>query len=94
MHPAEAELWSWDEGNESELAAHGISPWEVEEVFGEGPKWAPNKRNRAGDWKMVGRTSGGRRLTVIVRFYEESALLRPITGWDSTSGERSRYDQG
>jgi hypothetical protein len=58
------------------------------------PIWIPNKRHRSGDWKMLGRTAGGRRLSVVVRFYEDRAVLRAITGWDSTPGELARYFRG
>jgi hypothetical protein len=54
----------------------------------------PNVRHRAGDWKMLGQTNGGRRLTIVVRLYSDRNVLRPITGWDSTAGERSRYFEG
>jgi len=52
---------------------------------------SPNRKHRAGDWKMVGTTRGGRALTIVVRWQEERVVLRPITGWDCTRGERSRY---
>jgi hypothetical protein len=94
QHPSTAESWEWDEGNERELAQHRIMPTEVYQVFENGPTWAPNVRRHAGDWKMMGRTRGGRRLTIVVRFYEDRAVLRPITGWDTTVGERARYFEG
>jgi len=92
-HPSEAEWWSWDDGNESELAAHSISAPEVEQVFNNGPLFVPNKKRRAGDWKMVGLTDGGRPLTVILRYDGNSASIRPITGWEPTAGERTKYFQ-
>ena len=93
-NPADAEAWEWDEGNENELYGHRITAQEVYEVWENGPVWIPNIRHRAGDWKMVGRTNGGRRLTIVVRLYSDRSVLRPITGWDSTAGERSRYFEG
>jgi uncharacterized DUF497 family protein len=91
--PWDAEAWEWDEGNEMELHRHGISPRDVYAVYSNGPVWAPNVRHHAGDWKML-QTDGGRRLTIVVRLYSDRRLLRPITGWDSTTGERSRYFEG
>lgn len=93
-HPSEAECWGWDEGNEEELAAHRILPEEVEDVWWEGPIWVPNIKHRSGDWKMIGLTGAGRRLTIVVRYYEDRRLLRPITGWETTDGERNRYFKG
>jgi uncharacterized DUF497 family protein len=90
-HPRHAQSWEWDEANESELAAHHIDPEEVHQVWAARPQWAPNRKHRAGDWKMLGRTLGGRRLAIVVRYLPESRALRPITGWDATAVETSKY---
>jgi uncharacterized DUF497 family protein len=90
-HPRYAEGIEFDEGNESELANHGISATEAYEVIANGPKWVPNKKNRAGLWKAVGRTNGGRALTLPVTYDEGRSVVRPITGWECTDGEKTRY---
>jgi uncharacterized DUF497 family protein len=90
-HPADAEYWEWDEGNESELWNHHIEADEVVQVWENRPVWVPNIRHRAGDWKMIGATHGGRRITVVVRYNDENRTLRPITAWRCTDGEISRY---
>ncbi len=87
MHPSQASGIEWDDGNEWELGRHGISLVDVLQVFVNDPVWARNKHNRSAQFKMVGRTDGGRRLTVIVLMAADSDLARPITGWDSTRGE-------
>ena len=83
--------FEWDEGNESELARHRITLQEVEEVFFNEPVWASNRRGRAGNRVMIGRTDGGRALTIIVRVELSTETIRAITGWESTRGERTRY---
>lgn len=40
---------------------------------------------------VVGYDRGGRLLTLICRYYPDRRLLRPITGWPTTAGERTRY---
>ena len=90
MHQGEASF-EWDEANESELSRHHITAQEVEQVFDSDPAWASNKRNRPGNRLMVGRTDGGRALTIVVRVNANSETIRAITGWDSTSGDRTRY---
>lgn len=85
------EAFEWDEGNEEELGRHRITPYEVEQVFENEPTWARNKRGRAGDWIVVGRTNGGRVLTIVFLLKGETDIVRPVTGWDSTRGERTRY---
>lgn len=93
MHPRDAEGFEWDEGNSSELRQphHPIEEWEAEQVFWNGPVWAPNKNEGSGDWKMIGYTDGGRALTLIVTTNPETRMLRVITGWACTKGERTRY---
>ncbi len=90
-HPSQAEAIDFDDGNESELAAHRIAAVEAWEVLSGDPTWARNKKGRAGVWLAVGYTSGGRALTLPVAYDSGTATVRPITGWDSTAGERRRY---
>jgi uncharacterized DUF497 family protein len=92
VHPSQAEGFEWDEGNESELARHHITPIEIEQVFDNEPTWTANKRGRAGDWVMYGRTNGGRPLTIVMLLKEPR--IRAVTGWDMSTGERMRYLRG
>ena len=94
MKPWQVECFQWDHGNEEELAAHQIHAWEVEDLFYSDPVWVPNRSNRSAAWKMVGRTSSGRALTVVATLVESRSALRPVTGWDTTQGERSKYMKG
>lgn len=99
--PEHAEAFQWDDeeeehGNTSHLAETrpnrpGIAWWEAEEVFANGGVFVPNKKEGTGDWKLVGLTNANRRLTLIVTYYEDRKVLRVITGWDCTVGERRRY---
>jgi len=92
MHPRDAEGFEWDEGNEDELwDPHRILPWEVEDVFWNRPTCVPNKKEGSGDYKMIGETNGGRRLTIVVETKEVTRMLRPITGWETTRGDLTRY---
>ena len=43
-HPLVAEAIDFDDGNESELARHGISAVEVWQVVTNDPTWVPNKK--------------------------------------------------
>ena len=92
MYPRDAEGFEWDEEeNEAELWIHRIRSWEVEQVFLSRPVWVRNRKGRSGDFKMVGRTNGGRRLTITVQVKAMKRQLRPITGWESTRSELSKY---
>lgn len=91
MKPWHAEAFEWDEANEGELARHRVSPADVENVFESSPVWVPNRKRRSGDWKMVGHTRGGRALTIVVSWDEARLVLRPVTGWNATSSDVTRY---
>jgi len=91
VRPWYAEAIEWDDGNESELARHEVSAEEVVQLLANDPVWVPNKRRRAGDWKVVGYTDGGRALTVVLHWDERRVVLRPITGWDCSSEETTKY---
>lgn len=99
--PEYAEAFDWDDedderGNTAHLAEArpdrpGIQTWEVEQVFANGGVFVPNKKAGSADWRLVGLTDAGRRLTLIVEYHEDRRVLRAITGWDCTPGERTRY---
>ena len=91
VHPDDAEAFDWNYGNVEELARHSITPFEVEEVFANERSWMPNKRSGVGNWMMIGRTDGGRLITVVILFTEDNRTIRPITGWDSDTGERTEF---
>ena len=91
LPPSDFSDIEFDEGNESELAGHHVSPSEVWEVLVGEPTWVPNKKGRAGTWLVVGFTTGGRCLSIPVVYDAARDSVRPITGWTSTVGERDRY---
>ncbi|SRR6266511_997174 len=91
MHPTQATELEWDDGNEGECARHGVSAVEVYQVWRNGPLYRPNKRGLAGDWMMIGRSDGGRLLTVVILARPEQKALRPITAWDASRGDRTVY---
>jgi hypothetical protein len=90
-HPQHAEDVELDEANETEMGRHRVRGWEAAEVFCNGPVWAGNKRARSGEWLMVGRTDGGRALTVPVSYDPVRGVVRPITAWDSSASELARF---
>ena len=96
MHPSEAEGFEWDDANALHLGRprHPIAEWEAEEVFWNGPVWVRNKKAGSGDWKMIGYTDSGRALTIVVEVRPQARLLRVVTGWPCTRGERTRYLRG
>lgn len=82
-----AEL-EFDEDNESELAAHGITAKEVLEILENRFTVRRNKKSRAGVRQLIGYTNGDRVLTIVLAQTHMPDRWRPVTGWDSTPPER------
>jgi len=77
------------------LGRRGISRREVEQLTDNRYVIAPNRgRRRHSAYKMrtrrivVGRTNGGRALTLVVQRTTEATSWTVVTGWNSTKRER------
>lgn len=83
QHPSKAVAFEWDGYNEDELADHEVLPYEVEQMFWNGPRFSRNKKRAAARWRMVGRTDSGRKLQVFVVWADQrDGVLRAVTGWE------------
>jgi hypothetical protein len=82
-----AEL-EFDDYNVEKLAVHGIAPQEIWQLLENEFTVRRNKKSRTGDRQLIGRTNGGRTLTVILVPTHVPDRWRPITGWESTEPER------
>lgn len=82
----------FDDDNTEELARHSVSIEEAFQVLDGRPRFFRNKRPHATAVIMVGPTSGGRLLTLPLAETPVAGLWRPASGWDSSPGERARYE--
>lgn len=73
------------------LAARQIEEWEAHEVFHNGYVPLRNKKNRAASHRWVGRTDGGRLLTLLVRESHDAGCWECVNGWEASAGERTLY---
>ena len=83
--------FEWDGGNLDEIEWHQVNDWECEECFFNDHEVYRNKRQgrRYSTYRLLGRTDGGRKLTVIFYVRERyrtgagqaTALVRVITAW-------------
>ena len=83
--------FEFDDANEPKFAAHGVSTSEVMQVLQGDFRVFRNKRHATGTYLLIGRTYGGRLLTIPVLETMTSGRWRPITAWDSSPGEVTRY---
>ncbi|MHB8575264.1 MAG: hypothetical protein ACYDCQ_08010 [Dehalococcoidia bacterium] len=84
MNPRRATGFDWDSrpgGNVDHLARRGIEWWEVEEIFLNRPEWRRNKKAAAGEYRMIGRSDGGKLCEIIVLTLPDVGELHAITGW-------------
>ena len=89
--PWDAENIEWDEGNEPKVVAHGISPNEVMEALLDAEIWRPNQKGKTGNWKVYGKTQGGKAITMVILWDPIRMNLRPITAWPSSESEKGKY---
>jgi len=74
------------------LGARGISTREAEQlprnhhVTTHNPREAPADAERV---LLIGRTDGGRRLTLVIERTEDPSVWLIVTGWPATVGERT-----
>lgn len=80
-------VFLWDDGNIDHVAAHGVTQWEVEQVFRRHPKV---RRAREGRYQAAGATEAGRHLVVHFR-YLGNGVVRVITARDMTLKERRTH---
>ena len=76
-------------GAEDELANHGVDLDEVLEVRWDDPAFFRDKE--PGRDLMIGRTNGGRLLTIVVEETRHSGTWEVVTGWESDKGERTQW---
>ncbi|MCU0574261.1 MAG: YcfL family protein [Syntrophobacteraceae bacterium] len=89
----------WDEDNISHIAAHGLSPEQVEEVYyGEGPTPTlalvnKKKHGRAVEYRyrLWGTDASGQCIEAIVAPYPEHGLWRCVTAFPMSSTTRKAY---
>jgi len=80
----------FDEHNTSEMRRHGVTEREVRQALDGSPKFFPNKKRHRASMIMVGRTAGGRLITVPLED-RTSGTWRPATAYDSNVPEQSVY---
>jgi len=82
-----------DDVNEAKAAAHGVSAAEVLQLLDGDFRLFRNKRGRTGTHVLIGRTHGGRFLTVPVVPTSVEGVWRVITAWPSSDAEKAKYQK-
>ena len=84
----------FDDRNEEKFSRHGVTAREVRQVVeAEKLRVFRNKKSDGNaPYILIGETHGGRLLPVPIDPTETPEVWRPRTAWDSSPGERERYE--
>ena len=89
--------FDWDAGNSAKCRKHGVSIWEVEELFEGSPQVSPDIEHSANEDRLlaVGRTATGRALFVVfmIRMVDGTFRIRPISARYMHGKEIDAYEK-
>jgi uncharacterized DUF497 family protein len=89
--------FDWDEGNRRKCQKHGVSNIEIEDLFAQSPRIAPDPRHSVDEDRMiaVGRTNTGRPVFVAftIRTKNKRRLIRPVTARYMHAKEIAAYEK-
>lgn len=83
------EEFEWDEANEEHVALRGFTRVRLSAVLEGDYLVFRNKRERAGDYRIVGRDRGGLLVTIVIKATHLPGRWRPITAWPSSASEEN-----
>lgn len=84
----------FDDENEPKFTSHQVTVAEVQQVFTKWPKYYVNRAGTRASHVMIGPTRSGRTLVVPIEPTGIDDLWRPVTAFESTPGQLSRYRKG
>lgn len=89
--------FDWDAGNRAKCRKHGVSTTQIEALFADNPRVAPDPKHSADEDRLiaVGRTSTGRPVFVAftIRTKNGRRLLRPVTARYMHAKEIAAYEK-
>jgi uncharacterized DUF497 family protein len=89
--------FDWDDGNRAKCRKHGLSLMQVEALFANDPRIAPDPKHSANEDRLiaVGRTRTGRPVFVAftIRTKNGRRLIRPVTARYMHAKEVAAYEK-
>jgi uncharacterized protein len=88
--------FDWDDGNRAKCEKHGVSIAEIEALFMNAPRIAPDPKHSDDEDRMiaVGRTSAGRPVFVAFTIRTKNRrLIRPVTARYMHAKEIAAYEK-
>lgn len=91
------EGFNWDRGNRDKCQKHGVSLEEIEEIFVNGPRVAPDLKHSADEQRFIaiGRTGEGRPVFVafMIRSKGGRNYIRPVSARYMHEKEIKAYEK-
>jgi uncharacterized DUF497 family protein len=89
--------FDWDDGNRKKCQTHGLTIPQIEALFANGPRIAPDPKHSEGEDRLiaVGRTKAGRPVFVAftLRTKDKRRLIRPVTARYMHAKEIEAYEK-
>jgi uncharacterized DUF497 family protein len=89
--------FDWDDGNRAKCQKHGVSITQIEALFANDPRIAPDPKHSAAEDRLiaVGRTTSGRPVFVAftIRTKNKRRLIRPVSARYMHAREIAAYDK-
>ncbi len=89
--------FDWDEGNRAKCQKHGLSIGQIEALFSNNPRIAPDWKHSAAEDRFiaVGRTRIGRLVFVAftIRVKDKRRFIRPVTARFMHAKEAASYEE-
>ena len=83
----EIERLAWYRPNIAKLAAHGVAQYEADDMILENAWVVDVDDYYANQVRVIGPTSSGRFITLVLDATDDPSVWRPITGWPSSDAE-------
>jgi uncharacterized DUF497 family protein len=96
MMNARVQGFDWDDGNRAKCQKHGVSIAEIEALFMDAPRIAPDPKHSDDEDRMiaVGRTDSGRPVFVAFTIRTKNRrLIRPVTARYMHAKEIAAYEK-
>lgn len=89
----EVRALSWNDEAEAHIAEHGVTPREVNQMVENPHIIVRNRQRRRAPVLLIGRTHGGRVLSVPLAKTRDPGVWRPITAFPATEAQAALLDK-
>jgi hypothetical protein len=89
----EVRALSWNDETEAHIAEHDVTPREVNQMVENPHIIVRNRKGRRAPVLLIGRTHGGRVLSVPLAKTRDPGVWRPITAFSATEAQTALLDK-